>query len=185
MGLMDFFSKKSAEPELDPLQDLVLDKLRVGFLVDYDLETWEVTAYNRYDFDGDVVEEWELTTGRKKRYLERAEDDAVEWTLARKVAIGKIEGARGGGGVREYVIAHDDPPEQVTFEGDTYFLDESAAGYMYAGGGGAPKELLKWEFLDDSEERFLTVEQWGETDLEAAAGVYVEEHEFSNILPGK
>lgn len=182
---MDFFrGKASGEPELDPLRDLVLDKMRVGFLVDYDLKTWKVTAYNVYDFDGDVVEEWELTAGREKRYLERSEDDAVEWSLSRKVPVGKLESARGGGSVREYVIQHDDPPEQVVFEGATYYLDESAAGTMSADGRGAPQELIKWEFLDDAQESFLTLEQWGETEFEAAAGHPVDEFEFSNILPG-
>ena len=60
---------------LDPLRDLVLEKLRVGYFVDYDLKTWQVTAYGLYDFDGQKVEEWELTNDRDLRYLERYEDD--------------------------------------------------------------------------------------------------------------
>ena len=41
MGLKDrIFGKKTQDAELDPLADLVLEKLRVGYLVDYDLKTW-------------------------------------------------------------------------------------------------------------------------------------------------
>ena len=36
------FGKKKKE-EFDPFQDLVLSKLKVGYLVDYDLKTWDVT----------------------------------------------------------------------------------------------------------------------------------------------
>ena len=46
-----FGKKKKKEEELDPLQDLVLSKLKVGYLLDYDMKTWEVTEYNKYDWD--------------------------------------------------------------------------------------------------------------------------------------
>jgi len=183
MGLLDAFRKKdkTAEPEIDPLKDLVLAKLRVGYLVDYDLKTWQVTAYNRYRFnDGATTEEWELTAGREKRYLELSQDDGDVWCLARKVPIGALEG-----NVRNHIIEHDDPPDQVIHQGTTYYLDSSVGGKMFAGGGGAGQELIKWEFIDEDDENFLTVEQWGETEFEASAGTYVEDYQFTNILPGK
>ena len=46
MGLKDIFRQKKESPEIDPIRDLVLSKLKVGYFVDYDLKTWEVTAYN-------------------------------------------------------------------------------------------------------------------------------------------
>jgi len=177
MGLFDIF--RSKQPEADPLADLVLDRMKVGFLVDYDLATWTVTAYNRYDFDGDAVEEWELTEGHRKRYLERGEDDGVHWALSKKIPIGSIDGD-----VRSQVLDHGDPPQRVTYQGTEYFLDDSAAGHMMADGDGAPQELIKWEYLDEEGEKYLTVEQWGETELEASAGVAVHEYQFENILPG-
>ena len=179
MGLFDRFRKQRDEDELDPLKDLVPAKLRVGYLVDYDMQTWQVTAYNRYDFDGDIVDEWELTSGREKRYLELPEDDEEPWTLGRKVPIGAIDG-----NIRNHIIENDDPPDRVTHEGKQYFLDESSAGNMYPDGKPPAEELIKWEFIDKEEENFLTIEQWGETEFEASAGSYVEEYQFTNILPG-
>lgn len=182
MGLLDAFRKKDkdAEPEIDPLKDLVLAKLRVGYLVDYDMKTWQVTAYNRYRFnDGETAEEWELTAGREKRYLELTQDDGDLWCLSQKVPIGAL-----GGNVRNHIIEHDDPPDQVTCKGTTYYLDSSVGGKMFAGGGHG-QELIKWELIDEDDENFLTIEQWGETEFEAAAGTYVEEYQFTNILPGK
>ena len=49
MGFSDLFKKKNKDT-FDPLKDLVLSKLRVGYFVDYDMKTWEVTGYNKYDF---------------------------------------------------------------------------------------------------------------------------------------
>ena len=179
MGLLDFLRPKPTE-EVDPLEDLVLGRMKVGFLVDYDLATWTVTAYNRYDFDeGDLVEEWQLTSGHKKRYLERWEEDGVQWSLSKKIAIGSIDGD-----VRRQIIDHEDPPPRLTYRGDEYYLESSAAGKMMAGGSGAPEQLIKWEYADEEGEKLLTIEQWGETEIEASAGVPVPEYQFENILPG-
>ena len=77
MGLRErlFGRRKSVDDAPDPIADLVLEKLKVGYLVDYDLQTWRVTGYSRYRFSGvDDVEEWELSANGEQRYLERAGD---------------------------------------------------------------------------------------------------------------
>ena len=178
MGLKDLFKKQ--EDEFDPLKDLELSKLRIGYYLDFDLKTWEVTAQCQYDYgDGYVTDEWELTTGREKWYLERAEDDEVEWTFSKKLPIGAIEGD-----VRQHIIDNEDPPEQIVCKGKTYYLDESGTGKMRKKGAGV-KEFIYWDFIDEKDEHFLTIEQWGETEFEAADGYYVEEYQFTNILPGE
>ena len=77
MGLRErlFGRKKEVDEGPDPLADLVLSKLKVGYLVDYDLQTWRVTGYSRYRFSGmDDIEEWELSANGVQRYLGRAGD---------------------------------------------------------------------------------------------------------------
>ena len=180
MGLFDFLKPKPNAAAVDPLADLTLERMRVGFLVDFDLATWKVTAYNRYDFDeGDLVEEWELTDGHKKRYLERWEEDGAQWALSKKIPIGSIEGE-----VRKHIMDHEDPPSRISYQGTEYYLEDSSAGYMMAGGDGAREELIKWEFTDEEGEKLLAIEQWSETDFEASTGKLVGEYQFENILPG-
>lgn len=169
---------KEEEPEVDPLADLVLSKLKVGYLLDYDMETWRVVGYNRYDFDGDRVEEWEIEAGRDKRYLE-LEHEEDGWSFTRKIPIGAIDGD-----VRREIQEHEDPPSKVTFEGTEYYLEESLAGHMYEGGEGDGVPLIRWEYLDADETGFLSIEQWGENQFAAAVGAAVEDYQFSNILPG-
>jgi hypothetical protein len=125
-----------------------------------------------------MTDEWEITSGRKKRYLERAEDDEIIWTLSKKIPISAIEGD-----IRKYIIAHDDPPEKFVYSEKTYYLDESGTGRMLKQDT-VPKEFVYWEFIDEDDENLVTIEQWGETEFEAAAGHYVEEYQFTNILPG-
>jgi hypothetical protein len=183
MGVLDWFSRRrkpgsTAEP-VDPLHDLSLSTLRVGYLVDYDLRTWEVAAHNRYDFgDGYGTEEWELRSSSETLFLEREEDDEVEWSVSRKIPIGAIDGD-----VRKHILEHDDPPSRIVFDGVLYHLDGSGAGRLQRGGAGEPEGFIYWDFIDRDDTRLVSIEQWGEMEFEAAAGQYVEEYEFSNILP--
>ncbi len=178
MGLRErlFGRKKGTDDEPDPLADLVLEKLKVGYLVDYDLQTWRVTGYSRYRFSGvDDVEEWELTANGQQRYLERAGDS---WSLSYRIAVGDI-----AGDVRGHIVDHEDPPETIIFEGATYRLDASYAGHALPDGTGAGAPVIRWEFVDDAETGFVGIEQWGETELTAAAGSVVADYQFTHILP--
>ena len=180
MGLFDFLTGKKKELEgPDPLHDLTLAKMKVGYLVDYDLKTWQVTERHRYDYDGDRSDEWELTAGSEVCYLERTEDDEVEWALSRKMPIGAIDGD-----VRRHIIDHDDPPAKIVYRGTTYYLEASGPAYFYKDGKGSAEGFVYWEFIDEDDENFVNIEQWGETEFEASAGRWVEEYQFSHILPG-
>ena len=69
----NFFKKNEEDenPEMD-FNDLVLSKMKVGFLVDYDMKTYQITAKNYYQWDeGGRTEEWELKQGDEVLYLER------------------------------------------------------------------------------------------------------------------
>ena len=41
------------------------------------------------------------------------------------------------------------------------------------------------QYEDESGEKYLAIEQWGETEFEASLGQPVEEYQFSDILPGE
>ncbi len=180
MGFLRRFRQKEQEShDIDPLRDLVLDKLRVGYLVDYDLQTWTVTAHAHYRFnDGRTAEEWELTAGREKRYLERAVADGVFWSFGQTVPIGAL------GDVREHIERHEDPPDQIVYQGTSYDLQGSVGGHLRSEGETDEQQMIMWELVDDSEERFLAIMQWGESEFSAATSMAVEDYSFANILPG-
>lgn len=184
MALFDRLFNKTKPPEplaLDPLKDLVLAKLRVGYLVDYDLRTWQVTDHQLYRFnDGRRAEEWELIEGRDKLYLELSTGDGEVYSLSRSIPLGAI----GDGKVRQHILDHEDPPDRVDHDGTTFYLDGSVGGHMSAFAAGGPnRQLIAWEYLDESEERFLSIVQWGESEFTAVRGELVEDYQFSNILP--
>lgn len=180
MGFFDFLTGRNKELKgPDPLHDLILEKMQLGYLVDYDLKTWTVTERHRYDFEGERTDEWELTAGDEVLYLERSEEDEVEWSLSRKIPIGRIEGD-----MRRHIIDHDDPPAQIVCKGKTYYLDSSGPGYFFKDCKGSGEGFIYWDFIDEDDESFVTIEQWGERDFEAAEGHWVEEYQFGHILPG-
>ena len=178
------FKKKEEEELLDPLSDLSLSKLKPGYVLDYDMKTWQVTAHNRYDYDGDWTDEWELTSAKEVRYLEREVDDEETWVLYRKISLSGIEeDARGE------ILENDDPPNILTFEGTAYEAESSDAGYFHRGGeqatGGSGQEFVSWTYVDESEKLVLVVEQWGEDEFAATVGEFVQTYQFSDILPGE
>jgi hypothetical protein len=178
MGIFDFL-KKDKDQGPDPISGLSLKSMKPGYLVDYDLKTWEVAAYNLYDWgEGDQSHEWQLKSGDEVVYLELETDDEDDWSLNRKIPFGKI-----GAAVKDHILEHDDPPDEIEVDGVTYYLESAAGGHFLKDGEGPGRPLLRWGYEDDDGGRYLGLEQWGEEEFEASSGAPVEEYQFSNILP--
>jgi hypothetical protein len=178
MGIFDIFKKKQ-DKGIDEVTNLTLRSLKNGYMVDYDLKTWEVKASNIYDWgEGDRTREWQLASHDDIIYLELEVDDEEYWGISRKIPLSRL-----GAGLSEHIQKHDDPPEEITYEGVTYTLDESGGGHFHENGTGPGRQMLKWDFLDDSGKKFVSIEQWGEREFEAAVGETVQEYQFTNILP--
>ena len=177
--VFDFFKKKN-DDDLDDLDNLVLSKMKTGFLVDYDDKTFTVTARNYYQWEeGGRTDEWELKLGSEVFFLERSEEDGeVEWSLCKKRPISALEGDIGG-----HIIEHEDPPEKVIYEGVTFNFEEDDIGEYFKGGSSKSLQFVAWDFCDDAEEKTLSIEQWGETKFDVTIGFEVEEYQFTNILP--
>jgi hypothetical protein len=179
MGIFDRF-KKDKNQGPDPITGLSLSRIKPGYLFDYDLKTWEVTGYNVYDWgDGDTSQEWQIKNESETWYLERERDDEDDWSLNRKISFGRL-----GAHVKAHILEHEDPPDEIVFEGTTYYLEETSGGHFLKNGQGLGQPLLRWSYEDDEGETYLGIEQWGEEEFEASIGRRVEEYQFTNILPG-
>ena len=171
-----WFGKK--EEDDDEVRLPTLETMLVGDLVDYDLKTWEVVGYNTYDYDGDETREWELKCIDKVVFLERGrEDGQVWWTLMRRIGLGEVEED-----VAAQIHASEDPPETVHHNGVAYQAVETSTG-LYRPGEGPEREFVSWSYEVKSGE-LLVVSQWGENDFAAYQGTYVEDYQFTDVLPG-
>ncbi len=182
MGIFDFFKSKKVDEPHDTITNLSLENLRVGFFVDYDMDTWQVQAAHRYDWGGETSLEWQLTSSQGTLYLGMETDDETEWSLFKSIDFAALDDT-----VRQALMAEGDPPETITYQKTVYTLQESSGGHFYENGihsdTAKPQELISWDFENADGTRYLSIEQWGETEFEACVGWPVQEFQFSNILP--
>jgi len=178
--VFDFFKKKKKEEFR--IEDLVLSKLKKGFMVDYDMRTYCVTACNKYQWnEGGVTDEWELKAGSETWFLERSEEDGeVEWSLCRKLSISELEGD-----IASEIVRNEDPPEEVVHKGKRFVFEEDDIGEFLRDGSEEALSFVAWDYEDETGEQFLTIEQWGEAKFDMQVGFMVEEYQFTNILPGE
>lgn len=181
MGWKDFFSKKNNHNE-GSLSDLTLSGLKTGYYVDWDMKTWEVVSSSSYNWgEDDITYEWQLKTADDTIYLEYESDDDEEyWSICRKIDFQELDS-----GIQKHILDHGDPPEEIIYKGQPYLLEETGGGHYFKDADSSGRELISWNYEDEEGNQFLTIEQWGENDLEASLGFSVEEYQFTDILPGK
>jgi len=181
MGFFDFLKKDKKVEETEPQGDLTLSDMKKGCMVDYDMKTWQIEAYDCYDWgDGNLSYEWQLRSFDEILYLEYEHDDEAYWSLSRKIAFSRL-----GPKIKQHILETGDSPDEIVYEGKTYYLEETSGGHFMKSCQGEGAEVLTWNYEDDDGEALLCIEQWGEREFEASVGFPVQEYQFDNILPGK
>ena len=133
---------------------------------------------HRYDFDGDIVHEWQLRSADDTLHLACETDDETEWSVSRPFDVSRLPAD-----ILASIKTTDDPPETIVFEGITWQMTEISAGQYYKDGLGNGRDLIAWNYENEDGSRYLTIEQWGENAFEASMGEPVAEWQFENLLP--
>ncbi|MEH0156335.1 DUF4178 domain-containing protein [Limibacter armeniacum] len=171
-------NKKEEEPHYDPTNIKVTD-IRKGFVLDYDLKTWEVQDEYEYDWgDNNFSYEFKLVSADDVVFLSVEEDDFVECTVTRKLNFNKLDEE-----IEEAILSKGKPPRQIIYNGTVFYRDGEHAGYFRNIKDTSFQPFVSWEYYDDSEKQVLVIEQWGDEDFEASIGKVESESDFSNILP--
>lgn len=181
MGLFDFF-KKEKGPAYDPNNIKVTD-IRTGFILDYDLKTWQVKEAYEYDWGHNYfTREFMLDSGDDIIYLYIDDNEELDMSVSRKVKVRALDED-----LPEYIIEHQQPPKKIVFEGKEYYLDRESPGYFSdePDNDDSWTEFISWDYYDKNGEFLLAVEQWGDKEFAAASGKVIKEYEISNILPGE
>ncbi len=177
MGLADFFKRK--QPNYDSTNIRVTD-LDVGFVFEYDLESWEVQASYEYDWgDNFFSKEYKINNGTRTLYLAVEEDDEISLSVSDKIKVRVL-----GENVFNDLMNHQKPPTTITYKDNKYFFEKESPGYFNDIARGEDwVEFISWDFEDESGDNIITIEQWDEKEFEASAGKSIKEFEISNILP--
>ncbi len=178
MGIFDFFKKKETERHFDPTNITIRD-LGKGYIFEYAIETWTVTAVFEYDWgDNYFTREFVIKNGPTEKFLHIEDDGGLIVTLSEKVKLRKL-----GEDVCDYIDAHQKPPKKIEHEGIRYFLDEKSPGYSKEIDAANWEELISYDYLDKEEEKTLCIEQYGDEEFEVTKGIVIDELSVSNILP--
>jgi len=184
MGISKWFGRSKEE---EPIGEYTLVMMQPGFLVDYDLKTWQVTEKKLYDYEGDEATEWELHAESEVRFLERSEDDGrVVLSLTHSVSIRDFDEDVMGA-----ILEEEDPPETVHLAGRAFAATESSTGVQRVADEGTQddetatekdRNFVSWTY-ESEDGHVVFVLRWGDRDFSAYEGEYVEEYQFRDILP--
>lgn len=181
MGFLDNLFGKKKEDSVDPL-NLRVTHLKKGYILDYDLSSWEVKEVYTYDWgDEFFTREYKLFNGKETRFLHVEEDDELELQLTQKVKPTTLDPD-----IPDLISKEGKPPKKIVFKGVTYRLEGESPGYFNE--EGKPDqwvEHISWTYYDEEEELLLNIEQWGEREFEASYGKLIKEFEISNIIPAQ
>ncbi|MBO0591239.1 DUF4178 domain-containing protein [Cellulophaga sp. E16_2] len=178
MGIFDFLKKKKEERHYDPTNITVRD-LGKGYIFEYGIETWTVTALFEYDWGNNYfTREFVIKNGTIEKFLHIEDDGGLVVTLSEKVKLRKL-----GEDVCDYMESNQKPPKKINYKGVTYYLDEKTPGYSKEIDAANWEELVSYNYLDEEEEKTLSIEQYDDEEFEVSKGIIIKEIEISNILP--
>ena len=178
--MLNFFKKKK-EPEYD-VTNLKITDLDVGFFFDYDMKSWTVREKYEYDWgDNNFSHEYKIDSGDDVAFLSVEDDGNLNLAIFRPIKIRKIDED-----VTDEIVKNEKAPRQIHYQGEQYFLDSDSAGYYRdcAKKNEDWEELISFEYLNEDEDKIISITQWDEETFEASAGITLEPYQISNLIPG-
>ncbi len=174
-----FNRNKKAGP--NPFGRTVRD-LDLGYIFEYNLETWEVKEVYEYDWgNNDFTREYKISDGKSTKFLAVEEDDTLELVVSEKVNIRKVQTD-----LQKLILENEVPPETLRYDNKEFYLDDESPGYfrkLPSEDDEDWEEFIAWDYYDEDEKYNLTIEQWGDRSFEASYGKRIMEFEISDILP--
>lgn len=167
--------------QFDPA-NLTIENLKVGSLLDYDLQTWEVTRERQYDWDSGITERsFQLKADLEERSLQfYSENREKICYMNQSINIHAIDPD-----LQLTILSTRQPRNILQFQDTPYYKEYSLQGTLF---GISPEETgkkaVRWEFLDDSRQKAIFIELIGEKEFRCWIGKRISEHDFSDILPG-
>ncbi|WP_078547668.1 DUF4178 domain-containing protein [Litchfieldia alkalitelluris] len=162
--LKKLFGKKEQIKEVKSRSVLSIE---VADIVTYDLEDYEVVGKLIYQDHGFEWKAYQLQGPNKTIWLSVEMDDELHVGIYEKVKLKLSEPI----------------PKEITYNNVKYFLDESGSANVRGEGRGSNVNNIKcmyYDYCDEDEEQYLSVEVWG-SEIEASAGYDIEEYEIKII----
>ncbi|KIL44326.1 DUF4178 domain-containing protein [Jeotgalibacillus soli] len=166
---MSFFGKLfgSKEKKRPEIEERTVMNLKVGDIVTYDLEDYQVVGSLSYNDHGFKWYAYQLQGASRVIWLSVEMDDELELGIYEK---SKLK-------VQEPI------PKKLELDGVTYYQDETGTATVRGEGRSQNVDGVKcryYSFYDEEEEKYLSLEIWG-SEIEASTGFGIEEYEIKII----
>lgn len=177
-AMFDWFFNlfKKKEEETPIAIDQTIHDLKKGYLLDYNLESWEVLASFTYKYKGYSSNEYKIRSSSETRFLNVSDTNDLLLGMSKEANINNIDS-----GLRDSV-ANGQPLVRLTLGDEVYNLKESAQGEFTDDALQDWAQFSSWEYVNSANTKFIYVSQWEDNSIECYVGDYLKEHEISNIL---
>ncbi|GGH86699.1 hypothetical protein JOD43_003674 [Pullulanibacillus pueri] len=169
MGIFRRLKNLKSQKTGPEIEKRTLMNLRVGDMVTYELEDFEVVGKIIFNDHGFQWFEYQLENPDHTLWLSVELDDELELGVYHKVKHTFTEPI----------------PHRIEYDGIVYTLDEKGTANVSGQGrnNNLSGQMVRYfDFCDDEEEAFLSIEIWG-GEIEASQGHIAHDYDF-NIIAG-
>ncbi len=155
------FGKKEEREEIKP-RDVF--SIKINDIVSYELEDYQTVGKLVYKDGSFTWTAYQLEGDGRTLWLSVEMDDELELAMYEKIPL-KLPG---------------EVPKKLSYDGTDYYLEESGTAQVKGEGRGANVDGMTvnyYDFSDEAEESFLSVENWG-SEIEVSIGRGIEDYEI-------
>jgi len=153
--------------------------LNIGFIVDYDLKTYQVKGGGECDLEGNIFRRFKLSDGKE-------EVDIFYDARGKVYRVGEFN-IKTLGEVDDEILDKGNPPDEIEYKDRKYFLDKKydGQGRDLASNSHDWHRMIGWFYDSEDMKDILFIGQKGLKDLVSFTLHEISELDFTNILPAK
>lgn len=158
-----------------------VNDLQIGFLIDYNLKTYQTIEHYQLNSNSDIKEEKIiLLSGINELIIFKFFDQSnLKIRVVEKINVYSVNEK-----LDTEILLKQKPSSILTFMNKKFYRDTSIIGNIYSY---RDKKVInkysKWDYYDDERKEYLCIEQIGTKTFSAYYGKLVHETAFSDILP--
>lgn len=166
---------------LDPT-NIQLQDLARGFLLDYNLKTWQVVSETQADWNlGGTERHFRITSEPETAFLVLRMEGGQWIPLFQKLYNIHALSADLQTTIRHTRVA----PNVLFVEGNSYYLEARQEGYFFhISAQLPPRKIVRWEYFDSTRFSSIRIDVLDDTEFIGYMGDVVPVSAFSEILPG-
>ncbi|GAB4339557.1 MAG: hypothetical protein OHK0038_18730 [Flammeovirgaceae bacterium] len=158
-----------------------IESLQKGFMVDYDLKTWDIVHQNQFDWDNGAVDRlFKAVAGTDTRWIYiRHESGFMNIYVTIPISVFAIDE-----NLEKQILETGKPSNILKFKEVIYYRENMKEGYWFdiSNQSGGTQSVL-WEYFDSERNFILRIEQIGKNQILASVGKVASPYQFTDILP--